>query len=71
MKTVTSRRLLNQMEKAGHIAPVPEHCRPKKEKYYYVDTIPGKPTHFKFRDHVYLIEYRDGCFFPFVYKVTE
>ncbi len=75
MKTVTSRRILNRMEKAGHIAPVPEHCRPKKEKYYYVNEIPGKDRKFEFEGKKYQITYNlvycAGCFFPFVEEMNH
>ena len=67
MKTIiTNKKLLKEMEKAGHIGPVPILFRPKKGNYFYVDEIVGNPSEFNFDGKDYKIQYMDGCFFPFV-----
>lgn len=68
---VTDRRVLRGMERAAFILPVPEHCRPRKSRYYYVETAPGWPPGkaFEYKGQFFALRYASGCFFPFVHHV--
>lgn len=51
-------RTLNGMEKAGHFV--------RRDKYVDEE---HRPRSFTWHGGKYRIEYRDGCFYPFVFKV--
>lgn len=58
LTTVTDGRTLNAMAKAGHFKRCPG--------FAYVD---GDIGRFTYKGSLHVIDYIDGCFFPFVFRV--
>lgn len=70
MNQVTDRRTINALERAGHLTPVPTHCRPKRGAYYYVDRDCSLFSSFTHKGKSYKVEYVSGCFFPMLYRIA-
>ncbi len=66
-KVITDGRTLRAMAKADKLTwPVPVHG---SVKHKYVDE-EKRSRSFQFKGKQYRIDYVDGCFFPFVFKIN-
>jgi hypothetical protein len=57
LTNITDGRTLNGMEKAGHIKRCPG--------FAYVDS---DIKRFTYKGDLYIVDFVDGCFFPFVFR---